>query len=344
MANQEHLTILRQRTGVWNRWREENPNIRPDLTAARLVDARLNGINLAGANLTEVNLSGANLENASFAQADLSDATLNDTILLRANFYKARLVNVDFSSAYLEEATFSRSHVFMTNFTGAYLDYADFSGAEIGLAVFGYCDLRSVRGLDKLKHVGPSTIGIDTIEKSEGKIPEVFLRGAGIPKTLIGLITSAVEHLTPYVSCFISYSSKDEEFIEQLHANLQKKGIRSWFAPDDLEIGDRIRPTLDKYIRTQDKILVVLSEHSITSQWVEQEVETAMEREREENRTVLLPVRIDDAVMKIKSGWPAYIRKTRHIGDFRRWKDHDAYQKEFSRLLRDLKVEISYDR
>jgi hypothetical protein len=32
---------------------------------------------------------------------------------------------------------------------------------------------------------------------------------------------------------------------------------------------------------------------------------------------------------------------TRHIGDFTRWKEHDAYQKALHRLLRDLRVEKS---
>jgi len=49
--------------------------------------------------------------------------------------------------------------------------------------------------------------------------------------------------------------------------------------------------------------------------------------------------RLDDTVKEIKVGWPALIRNTRHIGDFRHWKDHDAYQQAFGRLLRDFKVE-----
>ena len=32
-------------------------------------------------------------------------------------------------------------------------------------------------------------------------------------------------------------------------------------------------------------------------------------------------------------------KRTRHIGDFTRWKEHDAYQKALDRLLRDLQVE-----
>ena len=30
---------------------------------------------------------------------------------------------------------------------------------------------------------------------------------------------------------------------------------------------------------------------------------------------------------------------TCHIGDFTRWKEHDAYQKALDRLLRDMRVE-----
>jgi hypothetical protein len=82
------------------------------------------------------------------------------------------------------------------------------------------------------------------------------------------------------------------------------------------------------------------SEASVSSQWVEQEVETALAREREqEGKTVLFPVRIDDSVMEVKSGWPALLKNTRNVGDFTNWKDHDSYQRAFDRLLRDLKAE-----
>jgi TIR domain len=84
--------------------------------------------------------------------------------------------------------------------------------------------------------------------------------------------------------------------------------------------------------------LLILSKSSVESEWVEKEVETAMERERREKRTVLFPIRLDDAVMKIESGWPADIRRSRNIGDFRRWKAHDTYQKSFDRLMRDLQA------
>jgi hypothetical protein len=114
--------------------------------------------------------------------------------------------------------------------------------------------------------------------------------------------------------------------------------VRCWFAPEDLKIGDKLRPSFDESIRLHDKLLLVLSESSVRSEWVEQEVETAFAREREGRRTVLFPIRLDDAVMDIETGWPALVRNTRHIGDFRGWKTHAAYREALKRLLRDLEV------
>jgi hypothetical protein len=143
-----------------------------------------------------------------------------------------------------------------------------------------------------------------------------------------------------FYSCFISYSSKDADFAKRLHADLQAQNVRCWFAPEDLKIGDKFRMRIDEAIRIHDKLLLVLSENSVKSAWVEKEVETAFEKERrQDNKPVLFPIRLDDAVMQTDQAWAGDIRRTRHIGDFTRWKDHDAYQQAFQRLLRDLKAE-----
>src|SRR5499426_1313663 len=139
-----------------------------------------------------------------------------------------------------------------------------------------------------------------------------------------------------YYSCFISYAGKDHAFVERLYADLQNKGVLCWFAPENMKIGDRIHPRIDETIRFYDKLLLVLSKTSVASQWVEQEVETALARERQQGTTILFPVQIDNTVRTLETGWPALIRNTRNIGDFRRWKTHDVYQKAFDRLLRDL--------
>lgn len=111
------------------------------------------------------------------------------------------------------------------------------------------------------------------------------------------------------------------------------------YGGDGFERARRVARAVDEINRRHDKLLIVLSEHSVASPWVSDEVEAAMGREHREGRTVLFPIKIDDAVMESKQAWAAIIRRTRHIGDFTCWKDRDSYQKAFDRLLRDLKAE-----
>lgn len=109
-----------------------------------------------------------------------------------------------------------------------------------------------------------------------------------------------------------------------MYADLQSKGVRCWFAPEDIKIGDKFRQRIDNAINLHDKLLVILSEESILSAWVEEEVEAAREREQREKRLVLFPVRIDDAVIASSQAWAASLRRMRHIGDFSKWKGHDV--------------------
>jgi uncharacterized protein YjbI with pentapeptide repeats len=307
MANLEHLQILKQGVAVWNQWRSENEDIKPDLTSA----------DLAGATLSKANLSRADLREANLIYAHCLDTNLKGT---------------DFTFANLLRANLSRANLSETDLTGA-----DVSHAKLDGTVLGDTNLTAVRGLETCHHGGPSTLDHRTLAKSR-PLPLAFLRGCGLPDTLINYLPSLFNEPFQFYSCFISYASKDHAFAERLYADLQNKGVRCWFAPEDMKIGDRIRPRIDETIRVYDKLLLVLSKTSVASQWVEQEVETALARERQQGTTILFPVRIDDTVMTLETGWPALIRNTRNIGDFQGWETHSVYQQAFYRLLRDLKA------
>ena len=65
----------------------------------------------------------------------------------------------------------------------------------------------------------------------------------------------------------------------------------------------------------------------------------ALEKENKQlGKTVLFPITLDETVMEADIPWAANMRRSRHIGDFRKWKSHDDYQKAFDRLLQDLKA------
>jgi uncharacterized protein YjbI with pentapeptide repeats len=325
-----------------------------DISGANFDDANLNGADIRYASFENGNFKRAslrgvwfhqsNLNGSNFSEADLSEAMLNSTRLIRVNFKKAVLKKVELHLAHLRlanlrEADLSDSGLEEADLKSATLDDANLSRARIMLTSFGDCDLRVIKGLDTIIHEGPSPISITTIYLSHGNIPEAFLKGAGVDDTFIAYARSLVGKPIEYYSCFISYSNRDEAFARRLYANLQNNNVRCWYAPEDMKTGDVIRSRIDEAIRVHDKLLLVLSQHSVESSWVEKEVETAFERERQQKRHVLIPVLLDDVVMQTSTSWAADIRRMRHITDFTDWKDHDAYQKAFGRLLRDLKAE-----
>ena len=105
-----------------------------------------------------------------------------------------------------------------------------------------------------------------------GPLPLVFLRGCGLPDTLIDYVPSLLNQPIQFYSCFISCSTKDSSFAERLHSDLQSRGVRCWFAPHDLAGGKKIHQQIDQAIRLYDRLLLILSEHSINSPWVQTEI------------------------------------------------------------------------
>ncbi len=199
-------------------------------------------------------------------------------------------------------------------------------------------NLSDSKGLDKLDMYGPSTIDHRTLMVSKN-LPEKFLRDCGLPDQFIEYIPSLIGSLEPiqFHSCFISHSSKDKEFADRLYADLQAKGIRCWYSAQDLKIGDEMTSVIDEAIRIHDKLLLVFSENSITSAWVKKEAREALSIENDTGKKdVLFPIRLDDSIMNTTEQWADDVKRERHIGDFKEWKNNTTYQKSFERLLRDL--------
>lgn len=305
MANRKHVELLKQGVHNWNAWRKEHPSVHPDLS-----DAGLRSGMLRSANLSCCNLSGSDLRDANLRHADLSQTRLDGARLHRSYISNTRLDETSFDSAILYET------------------------------VFANVVLSTAKHLARCIHRGPSIIDYRTIAKSNG-LPLEFLRGCGLPDSLISEALKSQQETPQYSSCFISYSSKDQEFADRLYADLQSKGVRCWFAPKDISIGAKFRDAIDEGIREREKVLLIFSEHAVSSSWVEKEVETAFEEEQRRRSLLLFPISLDCAVMNASASWAADIRRVRQIGDFSGWKNHNCYTEVFNRLLRDLQKEIN---
>ena len=339
--------MIYQGVEQWNKWRDEHPEVRPDLDGADLGGATLNGAHLRDANLIRVVLNMADLAGADLAGADLSGADLSYANL-RANLRNANLCDANLCFADLcgdfSGADLSGAELRAADLSGANLNCVKLRRAIVGATNFADIDLSTAEDLETIQHRYPSTIGIDTIYKSHGKIPEAFLKGCGVPDEFIAYIKSIAGAIQFY-SCFISYSTKDQEFADRLYADLQAKGVRCWFAPEEMKAGRKLHEQIDDAIRLHDKLLLVLSEHSMSSNWVKTEIANAREREKREGKQLLFPItlvpfeaikqwKLFDADIGMDSA-----REIREyfIPDFSNWKDHDSYQAAFQRLVKDLK-------
>jgi hypothetical protein len=238
MADEILVRMLRkQGVEAWNEWRKRNPKAR-----IRLSQADLNHTDLKGANLNRANLSGARMVLWKFAEsdlrhADLSNAELSGADMRRAYLRSANLKNANLQGAYLCGTNLRNAFLMEANLRSAQVSGANFARSSMLFTSLTNLDLSGVEGLEKVSHMGYSEVGISTIYRSRGNIPEVFLRGCGVPEDFINYLKSLVDKPIEFYSCFISYSSKDQEFAERLHADLQSKGVRCWFAPEDLKIG-----------------------------------------------------------------------------------------------------------
>jgi hypothetical protein len=348
MANEEHMKLLSQGVAFWNKWRREHIGLQPDLKGTYLASADFSGADFVDADFRDSNLALVNLSAAKLHGAQLRGANLRGAKILGADLKIADLRGVRFVGADLRGANLRGAYLHRANLAGADLRGADFNGADLMDTIFADVDLREAEGLDRVQHAGPSEISVSTIYRSEGQIPVTFLRGCGMPESLIVQIPALVAGLQPiqFYSCFISYSGQDEEFARRLRARMQEAELRVWFAPEDIKGGDKLYDQIDCAIQVHDRLLLVLSESSMQSKWVVTEIRRARKVELREGRRKLFPIRLMS--FEALHGWACIDSTTGEdmaeevrsyfIPDFSNWKNHDDFERAFARLLADLKA------
>jgi uncharacterized protein YjbI with pentapeptide repeats len=193
-ANREHLALIQAGVEPWNEWRRQNPYIiAPDLEDADLRGRDLTGVNVSTTNLCAVRLDGCRLDGASMIGATLSGtrmagASLRQATLVEASFQGTDLTGADLSRADLSACLIRRAQLDDANLEGANLSEACFAGGKprgtrfAGARVrttFSHVDLSGARDLERVIHVGPSSIGVDTLYRSAGRSRSRFCATRG---------------------------------------------------------------------------------------------------------------------------------------------------------------------
>ena len=337
-----------------------------DLHEADLREADLRDVNLHLANLHEANLSRADLSEADLSEADLSEAKLGEARLRwtnlkganlsgadfsmanlnGANLCDANLCGVDFTGANLCDANLGGANLCLTNFRGAELNMANLGEAETFHTSFMNIDLRKIKGLDTINHRGPSEISISTLFRSQGQLCEAFMRGCGVPESMVDYVKSMSSQPLDYLSCIISHSTRDKKFVDRLNADLQKQGIRCWLCPDTLKMNRYLDQHIDRTNQCCEKMLLIVSESSMKGEWLKNTVSKAVQRETREGQRLLFPVSLVRQ-SKIEEWELSDLESGRNLGgelrkyfipSFYGWEqDNDLYKRELNKLVETLK-------
>lgn len=123
---------------------------------------------------------------------------------------------------------------------------------------------------------------------------------------------------------FVSYSSKDRVFVNEIVNELQQMGISCWKAPEMIPAGSSYAREIPKAIQNCDVFLLMLSKTSQDSIWVEKEIDNAIS-----NRKNIIPFQLDEE--PLNDTFRFYLNNVQMI----------CYHENAKQAMKDLKQELS---
>lgn len=207
MAKKEHLDIIKQGVIVWNKWKGNNPEEKPDFSDANLCVLNLSYANFSQASFWEANLNKAKLWGVNFSGANLCFADLGGTNLSRANLRGADLTSADLNGADLRKADLSNAKLWGANLSRANLSRANLSRADLSEANLSHANLNytNARGANfndaKLVKANLSHTDISHADLSNTDISESLVEWSTFGNVDLSMVKGAetVQHLGPSV-------------------------------------------------------------------------------------------------------------------------------------------------
>ena len=301
-------------------------------------------------------LSDVDLSDKAIIARDLSGVILTNSFLCRTNLRRTTLDGTN-----LTNTSLCGANLYRVSFNRAKVNSTDLTGAKSKCTIYTCIDLCGFKGIDKMEHQAPSSVGVDTLKLTRSSLQKrygssshkqieirdqigIFLRQCGIEEDFLKVFWyTRQKYVAKYHTVFMSYSFRDRVFADKLYYSLQKSNVRCWYAPVDLKVGDIIDNEIFDAIRSCDKLIIICSKSSLKSPWVEREIKTALRKEElaerdDEQLNILVPVLLDEAIFEWKSLYREDILKRLYC-DFSGWENDEEFNGRLQELLRALRKE-----
>jgi hypothetical protein len=284
-----------------------------DLSYANLQQSELTGANLAKAKLSNAFLQDAWVTGASLAKANMASSKLGGCKLYGSDLSNTNLRFADIQGTDLRRASLRGAILSQATIIGGRWDDVDFVRATFGYTIFANVNLSNSKNLDTARHEASSTLGMDTILKSGGSLPDNFLLGCGLPPSVITQIHSIFASQSEN-KVFLSYTYGDQEhnrWVDKLAHTLNALGIFVFFDKWDVAPGDSITKFMDTGIGQSKCGLFVFTPESVEradseTRWTGYEAIQFKADLVESNKRII-------AILRAGTGVPRYLRARRWI-------------------------------
>lgn len=133
-------------------------------------------------------------------------------------------------------------------------------------------------------------------------------------------------------SVFLCHSSQDKFFVRNLALGLAVHGVKVWLDEAEIQVGESLTDKIGKAIGEVDYVAVVLSHNSVNSEWVQKELQIALQRELTERQVVVLPLLLEPVDI------PPFL-KDKLYADF---SDQERYSEAMKKLLKAIGVNVQW--
>lgn len=324
MGNAKQYLLFNQGKDKWNAWRKANPGIQPDLSGydftfikSSMREYSKPGLNTANnGNLMRRGVMGYDLSNTNLSSCKFWDAVFHQTNLNGAN-----LQNADFRQALIAESDLRNTDLRGAVFILTLFQTVQLEGARFGQSHLAFSPFKNCSGLENVLHSAPSQMDMLSFVHSD-PLSKDFAQQFNIDAHYY----EKYSQLDPqqFFDCFISHSSKDKAFVHILWAALMLCKVPTWYSFMDYRLNTlwynkNIDPhdlgrDLYNMVDAADVLILALSNNSLQSQWVAEEVRRARKK-------IILPVIIEtlDPQVIEKTAWYPTLPEFRI--DFRKFDD-----------------------